>query len=138
VGHKAAPAKKKSILPIILIGVGVVALTTVLLLVVLKPKYDITGEWVVTYGTGSVDTFTFAGTKESGNYTTSKELAKGTYTVDGKNVSIKWTGWTGGWHIIVYSWDFIGKFTSKTTMSGTHSGAGVLGLFSGTWTAVKK
>ena len=38
-------AKGKSILPIILIGVGVVAVAAVLFLVVLKTKYDITGEW---------------------------------------------------------------------------------------------
>jgi hypothetical protein len=41
VGHKVAPAKKKSILPIILIGVGVVAVAAVLFLVVLKTKYDL-------------------------------------------------------------------------------------------------
>ena len=43
VGYKAAPAAKKSILPIVLIGLGVVAVAAVLFLVVLKTKYDIIG-----------------------------------------------------------------------------------------------
>ena len=43
-GYKA---KKSSALPIILIGVGVAAVAAVLFLVVLKTKYDITGEWLM-------------------------------------------------------------------------------------------
>ena len=44
-GDGGYQAKKKSILPIILIGVGVVAVAAVLFLVVLKTKYDIIGSW---------------------------------------------------------------------------------------------
>jgi hypothetical protein len=137
IAQKAAPAKKKSILPWILIGVGVVAVTAVLFLFVLKTNYEIGGTWKVTYESGSVDTYTFAGTKESGTYTTSVGLCKGTYAVDGKNVTITWTGWTGGIHIYTASWVLIGKFDSKTTISGTYTGVNFFGPFSGTWTAVK-
>jgi flagellar basal body-associated protein FliL len=70
--HETAPAKSKSILPLILIGVGVVAIAAVLFLVVLKTKYDIVGTWTVvwhwTSGStyGDTATFTFSGTMDSG------------------------------------------------------------------------
>ena len=47
-GDSGYLAKKKSILPIILIGVGVVAVAAVLFLVVLKTSYDIVGTWTET------------------------------------------------------------------------------------------
>ncbi|MBN2399505.1 MAG: hypothetical protein JXI33_04105 [Candidatus Aminicenantes bacterium] len=72
IAQKTAPAKKKSILPWILIGVGVLGVTAaVLFLVVLKKDYDITGAWnfVFTTGGGSVSYVkTFSGTKKSGTF----------------------------------------------------------------------
>ena len=44
-GDSSYQSKKKSIMPVILIGVGVAAVAAVLFLVVLKTKYDITGAW---------------------------------------------------------------------------------------------
>jgi hypothetical protein len=129
VGHKAVPAKK-SIVPIILIGVGVVAVAAVLILVVFKTKYDIVGTWDLTTawesGTGGVITNEFVGDKETGdvNLVLNGNSAKwGEYTVDGKDV----TFW-------ILTSTFTGKFTDKTHMSGTMVGAG---SSTGTWTAVK-
>jgi len=92
VGHKAAPAPKKSILPIVLIGVGVVAVAAVLILVVLKKSYDIRGTWKFEYlnPDGSVwwtiTNVVFTGTKESG--TVVDDIYTTTYTVDGKKIVI--------------------------------------------------
>ena len=76
VGQKYVPAPKKSILPYILIGVGVIAVAAVLFLVVLKTKYDITGSWhfVFTHGGSLNYTIVFTGTKSSGNYTFRENL----------------------------------------------------------------
>jgi hypothetical protein len=138
VAQKAAPAKKGSILPYVLIGVGALAVTAVVLFLFVLNKYDITGSWEVTYNVDSyTDTYVFVGDKKSGTYTTLFELAKGTYAVDGKNITLTWTGWTGGFHIAVFTWTLIGTFSSKTTASGTYSGTGAFGAFNGTWTAVK-
>jgi len=133
IGQKYAPAKKKSILPYVLIGVGVVAVAAVLILVVFKTKYDIVGNWTVSWtwtagytGTGSRPAV-FSGTKESG--TVSGFYGDtGTYTVDGKNVT-----WTLSSYDPGFKWT--GQFDSKDTMSGTvdipSEGA------SGTWTATR-
>ena len=68
----AGPATaKKSILPYVLIGVGVVAVVAVLFLVVSKTDYDITGSWdfVFTYE-GAIELFTviFRGDKINGTF----------------------------------------------------------------------
>jgi hypothetical protein len=130
VGYKAAPAKKKSIVPIILIGVGVAAVAAVLILVVFKTKYDIVGTWEITTawsgGGGGTVTNEFVGDKKSGdvNLVLSGSSAKwGEYTVDGKKV----TFW-------ILTSTFTGEFTDKTHMSGTGVG---IGSTTGTWTAVK-
>jgi hypothetical protein len=118
VSHKAAPAKAKSILPLILIGVGAITLTAVLILVVLKTKYDITGIWQTVWHYTELNytydiTMTFTGDKKSGTVFEDHWGGTGTYTVDGKNVSI------------VVSWPntntahFTGMFTAKDVMSGT-------------------
>ena len=138
VGQKAAPAKKKSILPWILIGVGVIAVSAALYFFVLKTNYDIVGTWLMTYGSGGDDTYIFVGDKKVGTYTTTDEFCKGTYAIDGKKITIAWTGWTEGWHLAIYTWVLTGEFDSKTTASGTFTGAGALGAFNGTWTAVKQ
>jgi hypothetical protein len=114
VSQKAAPAKKKSMLPIILIGVGLVAVTAAVLFLVVLNKYDIVGTWSLTYIATGVGTFTydtvFTGTKKSGTVVMAG-TTNGLYTVDGKKVSC----------YVAYGsqkWEFIGEFTSKTHMSG--------------------
>lgn len=133
IGHKYIPVKKKSILPYVLIGAGVVAVAAVLVLVVFKTKYDIVGNWAVSWtwtagwsGTGSKQGV-FSGTKESGTVTGFYDDI-GTYTVDGKDVT-----WTLSSYDPGFKWT--GQFDSKDTMSGTmvipSEGA------SGTWTATR-
>ncbi len=122
-------AKKKSIVPIILIGVGVAALAAVLILVVLKTKYDLVGIWDLSFnwedGTDGTTEIDFRGDKKSGDVYM-LDVKFGTYTVDGKEVE---------WIIsFIATATYVGKFTDKTHMSGTMSNN--LGD-SGTWTAVK-
>ena len=118
--------KKKSIMPIILIGVGVAAVAAVLFLVVLKTKYDITGAWTLTWKYEEEDqnsnTITFMGDKKSGTFKIG--TASGTYSVDNKKV--QWI-YSGGETI------YTGEFTDKTHMSGTMLSYG----YNGTWSAVK-
>jgi hypothetical protein len=129
VGHKYVPAPKKSILPYILIGVGVVAVAAVLFLVVLKTKYDITGSWDFTFTKGSSSvkyTVVFTGNKASGNFTFQQNPAiSGTYAVDDKNFT--------GTVTVAPTIQFIGSFTAKDTMSGTW----VEGTSNWTWTATR-
>lgn len=114
VAQKAAPAKKKSILPYVLIGVGVLAVSAALFFFVLKTNYDIVGTWSLTYIASGVGTYTydtvFAGTKKSGTATMAGSVS-GVYTVDGKKVNCYVAN-------IHQKWEFIGEFTSKTEMSG--------------------
>jgi hypothetical protein len=113
-GHKYVPPPKRSILPYILIGVGVVAVAAVLFLVVLKTKYDITGSWTFVFVGPSQVTYvlTFTGTKASGSFKFDIVPAyTGPYTVDGKNVTMSIPGFTG--------LQFSGQFTAKDTMTGT-------------------
>jgi hypothetical protein len=128
-GYKAAPAPKKSILPYVLIGVGVIAVAAVLFLVVLKTNYNIVGTWSITTawsdGGGGTIVNEFVGDKKSGDVhlVLNGSSAKwGEYTVDGKEVSF--------WILIT---TLTGEFTDKTHMSGTM----VSGGDTGTWTAVK-
>jgi hypothetical protein len=129
VGYKAAPAKKKSIVPIILIGVGVVAVAAVLILVVFKSKYDIRGTWTLIMQwagkTPTSHTNEFIGEKKIGdvNLVLGGASAKwGEYTVDGKSVAF--------W---ILATTYTGAFSDKTHMSGTISS----GADTGTWSAVK-
>jgi hypothetical protein len=119
VGQKAAPAKKKSMLPLILIGAGALTVTAVALFLwpgILKTKYDVTGSWVFVF-TGpfnSIYQTDFTGTKKSGNWVWSHSPStKGTYTVDGKNLTMT-PGAGDGWTATI-----TGTFTSKDVMSGT-------------------
>jgi hypothetical protein len=112
-GDSGYAAKKKSILPIILIGVGVVAVAAVLFLVVLKTKYDIRGTWSVTatwVGHPQQPAFTlvFIGSKDSGTFT--EGTTPGTYTANGKNVT---------WKYNTFPITATGSFTGKDSMSGT-------------------
>ncbi len=116
ISQKAAPAKKKSILPLILIGVGVLGVTAALYFFVLKTNYDITGSWNFVFTLGSTDipfTFNFIGTKDSGTYsTTGNPALAGTYTVDKKNVTMTVNGQS--------AIQFSGQFTDKNTMNGIY------------------
>jgi hypothetical protein len=108
-------AKKSSILPIVLIGVGVAAAAAVLFLVVLKTSYDITGTWTVTDTViNDPTTIVFSGSKKSGTLDLTDFLDTGTYTVDGKKVHFEFN--TPGHN---YNFVFDGQFDSKDKMSGT-------------------
>ncbi|MEI6613994.1 MAG: hypothetical protein WCL37_03785 [Chrysiogenales bacterium] len=121
VKHKAAPPPKKSILPYVLIGVGVVAVAAVLFLVVLKTKYDITGEWRYSWKyEGATDwaesnqELVFSGDKKSG--TLILWDYPGTYTVEGKDVSFTLN------YLDYGPLDYVthtGAFVSKDKISGT-------------------
>jgi hypothetical protein len=92
VGHKAAPAPKKSIVPYILIGVGAVAVAAVLILVVFKKSYDIRGTWKFEYLKADGTVFStnlnvlFSGTNKTGTMTV--KALNTTYSVDGKAIVI--------------------------------------------------
>jgi len=126
-GDSGYQAKKKSILPIILIGVGVVAVAAVLFLVVLKTKYDPVGTWSgpVTSQTGNwTGQVTFSGDKKSGTLIYSNYYS-GTYTVNGKDIIFNYT-------YNDQTVTFTGKFDSKDTMSGTWKNEQYSYLY-GTW-----
>ena len=133
-GAPPAGAKKKSIVPLVLIGVGIAAVA-VLALVVLKTSYDITGSWTFTMIATSSgannptwNPVTFTGDKKSGAVQVQGCFdGRGTYTVDGKNVTMKSTYYA--------DWTWTGKFTGKDAMSGSstwHDGADTL---TWNWTA---
>jgi hypothetical protein len=129
-GHSGYHAPKKSILPYVLIGVGVVAIAAVLFLVVLKTNYDIRGNWNVsrtTSGTAFDFTVTFSGEKASGTFdsTQAGNLLHGTYTADGKNVV--WTFDSGS--------KYTGTFSDKDSLSGSYLKYD--GVTTGTWTAAR-
>jgi hypothetical protein len=129
-GDSSSPAKKKSILPVILIGVGVAAVAAVLFLVVLKTNYDIRGTWSVTatwIGHAQQPAFTlvFTGNKESGTF--KEGIITGTYTADGKNVT---------WKYNIFPISAAGKFSGKDSMTGTLT-ASIPGYTSGTFTATR-
>jgi hypothetical protein len=130
-GYGSAPAKK-SIVPIILIGVGVAALAAVLVLVVFKAKYDIAGSWSL-HATYDDDDYVydsiivFTGDKKSGT-TSDNWGGSGTYSVDGKNVTftIHWPNDNTS--------TYTGSFDGKDKMNGRfHESVG----FDGPWTAVR-
>ena len=126
-GDSSFQPRKKSIMPIILIGVGVAAVAAVLFLVVLKTKYDISGAWTLTWKYEDEDqnsnTITFTGDKKSGTFIIG--TASGTYSADNKKV--QWI-YQGGQTI------YTGEFSDKTHMSGTMLSYG----YNGTWSAVKQ
>jgi hypothetical protein len=134
-GSSGYHAPKKSILPYVLIGVGVVAVAAVLFLVVLKTNYDIVGSWTVniTYDDDPngddkwYETVVFNGGKESGT-TLDDWYGTGTYTVNGKNVTfnLRWGNNNTS--------TFTGQFDGKDNMSGTFHESND---FDGSWTAVR-
>jgi len=126
-GDSSYQTKKSSALPLILGLVAVGAAAALLVLVVLKTKYDITGAWTLTFQyTGDPQystTITFTGDKKTGTFKIGG--SSGTYTVDSKKVT--WT-YSGG------TTTYTGEFTDKSNMKGTMISNG----FPGTWSAVKK
>jgi uncharacterized membrane protein len=131
IAQKAAPAKKKSILPIVLIGVGLVAVTAAVLFLFVLNKYDITGTWdfVFTHGGGTEEfTTMFAGTRKSGTWSFVEDHDYyGTYSVDGKKFTTTITS-------PAIATQFNGEFTAKDTMTGTW----VIYGNTWNWTATRK
>jgi hypothetical protein len=134
VSHKAAPAKKKSILPFILIGVGVITITAVVVILLVLKSYDITGNWQSNWHYNELGwdydiDFTFTGNKKTGTVIEGYWGGTGTYTVDGKNVTFSII-WNNG-----NTAHFTGTFTDKDAMSGTFYET--LWANTGTWTAIR-
>jgi len=124
--------KKKSMLPIILGVVALGAVVAVLVLVVLKTKYDITGSWneTNTIAPGTT-TLTFSGDKKSGTLALLGYIDTGAYTVNGKTVHFEFHA-SG----LNYNWVYDGEFDGKDLMKGTvkyYVGANVNA--EGTWSA---
>ena len=94
-GDSGTKAKGKSILPLVLIGVGVAAVAAVLFLVVLKTKYDPRGTWSMKWRNdpgkawASGDVLIMSGERTSG--TTNYQGTPGTYALDGKKLTLIWT-----------------------------------------------
>ncbi|MCX6557392.1 MAG: hypothetical protein NTW95_08205 [Candidatus Aminicenantes bacterium] len=117
-GSASSAAGHKSILPYILIGVGVVAVAAVLFLVVLKTKYDPRGTWEFKWrdkpsDLWATESITLAGERTSGTSNYSGYV--GTFSLDGKELTIEWT-YPGGNKMIL-----IGEFQTKDTVSGTYT-----------------
>ncbi len=132
-GTAAAPARKKSILPIIIGVLAVGAIAAVLALVVLKTKYDITGTWQFDFVSATPAhtwswTLVFSGDKKSGTFNDAGDTGK--YTVDDKSVTLTYDDWD-----ITLTGQFDGK--DKMTGSATFAGMtiGQKDITSATWTA---
>lgn len=129
ISPKAASPAKKSILPLILIGVGAIVVTAVLVLVVFKTKYDITGTWTFVFTGYTIEThiLDFSGNKKSGScrFVDAPVVFDGTYTVDGKDIVVALINFP--------AIQFIGHFTGKDAMSGTWVDGGK----NWTWTATR-
>ncbi|HNX98180.1 MAG TPA: hypothetical protein PKK12_10910 [Candidatus Aminicenantes bacterium] len=128
--------KKKSSLPLILGIVGVGALAAVLIMILAKTKYDITGRWTMTMistssGAENVTwSVQFTGDKKSGDFQFENFYdGAGTYRVDGKNVTMSSTYYS--------SWNWTGKFTDKERMEGTSTWNTGSETLTWSWTASK-
>ena len=130
--------KKKSIVPMILIGVGVAAAAAVLFLVVLKTKYDLRGSWSVTrsddfWWISNPRTFVFVGeSRSSGTMSITGFTDVGPWTADGKTVNFTFTT-----NASLYLWTFTGTFSDKDTISGTVNYHDANYDINGTWTATR-
>jgi hypothetical protein len=119
VGQKAAPAKKGSILPWILIGAGVITVTALVLILFVLKSYDITGEWQYFWKdtgdvswAGNAQKLVFSGAKKSGTLIYLNAYP-GTYTVSGKDVTFKFQ--YGSNDSVTHT----GTFATKDKISGT-------------------
>jgi hypothetical protein len=113
----ATPVKKKrSLLPMVLIGVAAIGIAAVLYFTLAK-KYDITGTWTVNNSIFNTDyIITFSGNKSSGDVKLALYLDTGTYSVKDKDVTFSHEYAGNGWdHIQNYT----GKFEDAEHMSGT-------------------
>lgn len=117
----AFQAGKKSIVPMLLIGAGIVVVAAVLLLVVFKTDYDIVGEWRYSWkweGASDWDEtnqkLVFSGDKKSG--TLAIWGYPGTYTVNGKNVTFRFNYYDNGPNDYTVN---TGTFDGKDKISGT-------------------
>ena len=130
-GSRAPRGKGKSILPWILIGVGVITVTGLVIVLFALNNYDITGTWkfhVVATNFGYIYDWqlTFSGTKKSGTFFDDDDWT-GTYSVKGK--TINYISYNEG------NIDLVGEFTDKDTMSGTYTWTDWSEY--GTWTATR-
>lgn len=129
-------AKKKSIVPVLLIGLGVAAVAAVLVLAVFKTKYDPVGNWTGEFASQTQNwkaSVVFTGDKESGTVSYNEppySPQNGTYTVSDKEITWNFT-WDTGQTIT-----HIGKFDGKNTMSGTWKNENYSDMF-GTWTLIR-
>jgi len=112
-GSAAAYGKKSPLLPIMIGVVGAAVVAAVLIFVVFKTNYDITGKWTLNYTMPgwplSTYPLTCTGDKKSG--TAATNLVSGNYAVDVKKVTI---------NLIQREsrWEFIGEFKSKVRIEG--------------------
>lgn len=126
------PRKKSPLIPIIIGVVAVGAIAAVLVLVVFKEKYDITGTWNM-YDSLSDEqtTIVFEGDKKSGTCRFLEYNDRGTYTVDKKNMSFTY------FNDPSYVWTHTGTFTDKNMMSGTVQVNDYGSIYTGTWNATR-
>jgi len=135
-GSVSTPPRKKSILPIVIGIVAVGAIAAVLVLVVLKTKYEIAGKWDFSFTSTApahswVWTLIFSGDNKNGTFIDNFSDT-GTYTVSGKDVTIDYNTW---------DIQFIGKFDGKDKITGSATFGGLTiggkDITSATWTATR-
>jgi hypothetical protein len=125
-------ARKSSILPVILIGVGLITITAVVVALVVLKSYNLVGTWnfqliSTTYpGDNPNWDMTFYGDKKSGTFIDSDGYG-GTYAVDGKNIT--------SIHYDDISITFTGKFDGKDNLSGNYTWTYYGEI--GTWTGIR-
>jgi hypothetical protein len=130
----ASVGRRSLLLPIVIGVVAAGAIAAVLILVVFKTSYDVTGTWDIAYRwSNSNDThhfsITFSGDTSSGTCTINDagDILTGTYTQDKKNVS-----WI---HNVETHPVYAGTFSDKNTMAGTMTAGNATGTWTGTRTA---
>jgi len=138
-GSASTQPGKKSILPIVIGIVAVGAIAAVLVLVVLKTKYEIAGKWDFSFTSTSpahtwIWMLIFSGDNKNGTFVdvSSSDHDTGTYIVNGKDVTIEYDTW---------DIQFSGKFDGKDKMTGSATFAGLTvggkDITSATWTATR-
>lgn len=124
--------RKSPLIPIIIGLVAVGAIAAVLILVVFKEKYDITGTWRMYDSLSEVQTsIVFTGDKKSGTCRFLEYNDTGIYTVSKKNVNFSYFVDPN------YVWTHTGTFTDKNTMSGTVQINDYGYIETGTWNATR-
>jgi len=135
-GSAGTRPEKKSILPLVIGVVAVGAIAAVLVLVVLKTKYEIAGKWDFSFTSTApahtwVWTLIFSGDNKNGTFVDNFG-DRGTYTVSDKNVTIEYDTW---------DIQIAGKFDGKDRMTGSATFANMLigekDITSATWIATR-